>query len=1119
MKGGKTLVVRLAEMFKTRVPKRRSNLSNVVKSQRSSRVKVGERFSEKKSKHEQSEGAQKIDSTGSGSVNSTNKESISSHLDESRPGSHSNSNSDSEPSSNSSSDSDSDYDDSSLSQNQIKDDIPAAFLERLMSFSLFNNAPELFYIAIARKLKLLVYHPHEFVVKAGEPALAMYWILRGSVNVTSPDGEIVHAELVEGSYFGEIGILFNRPRTATVISKTKVLLGVLTAETFNQVLLHFPQIERQIRDEAQERLATQEKQRKAGVSKIIHDNDFIVRQRSPTCIANDQNIQPIYSSPGSYSDTAISSVTNSTVIFPLQQESSDKLLEERILPPQLPERNDSSSPTNQSLGNPIYTETIDDTISTRQFLKSLPLFTALPANAIHELALSVEIKQVPPFEYVFRKNDIGEDIYFIISGEVEVLGPSTSKIFPGKNVAMPSHKIIDVVLARLGPGQYFGEMGFLSSITDDVKQKSKCKRSAGIRTVSNCTLLVLTGDTLRDFCAKFPETETQIKQTAEERMKKNVELRKNNDTEYQTNSSHPDSAALISPISQKGYINLLNDQTRKIQSQPLVTVDSLLSQTSESSLDLYNEPNNKSLFKSNFSLDNQSQKETSMQQIRKPASPTFTPVSGIGASLSAASSGSLLGENSIKNDEALQQQPLELHVPPLNGALKRRASAFSTRSPSPMQYMGHLKRARLSNIGGGPFRRRSSVLSVGPLPDRLLLRCFQYIPLPELMKLRLVCRRWRQLLYVAPGLFDKLDLTAWSTSIDDKALHKITDFVGSRSKYIDISNCFHVTDEGFSYMVNEIGIGGCIKSLKMTSCWEISAMAIMDIAVPSIGKFLEEINLSNCRKVRDDVIQRLLGWDVAEVAPSSVASSHNNQIGSLYPLDEPIPGMEAYSPYVNEQQSTQKVIGCRNLNKLTLRHCKNLTDLTLYHMSLYAKDRLTYLDFTRCTGLTDVGFSYWSYQMFPKLKTLIISECIFLTDNSIRSILNSCPNLAYLNVSFCCSLTDAAIELICVGGQNLEQLDISFCGRAVSDISLLNISMHLRKLEQISLKGCLRVTRSGVDSLLGGYAPLKRIDISQCKNAHIYQGGVQATLFKTSSGSKSVFLTMEDSSRCVEVII
>ena len=110
-------------------------------------------------------------------------------------------------------------------------------------------------------------------------------------------------------------------------------------------------------------------------------------------------------------------------------------------------------------------------------------------------------------------------------------------------------------------------------------------------------------------------------------------------------------------------------------------------------------------------------------------------------------------------------------------------------------------------------------------------------------------------------------------------------------------------------------------------------------------------------------------------------------------------------------------------------------------------------------------------------------------------------------------------DSLCVGCQKLEYLDISFCGRAVSDVSLLNISMHLRNLKHISLKGCLRVTRSGVDSLLGGYAPLKLIDISQCKNAHMYQGGIPATRFETVTGSKSVFLTMEDSSRYVEVVM
>lgn len=1095
-------------MVKTRVPRRRSNLSNVVQSQRAARTKrpsvTGDDSSKKEAIH-------------------TKSDTDDAHITNDKPSQHSDKNGSEESSIAQISSFKSDTSESESSP--LFDDIPSAFLERLMSFSLFHNAPKLFYVAIARKLKLVGYHAHEFIVKAGEPALAMYWILRGSANVTFPDGEIVHAELVEGSYFGEIGILFNRPRTATVVSKTKILLGVLTAENFNQVLLHFPQVERQIRDEAQERLATQEKQRKAGVTKILHDDDFIVRKQSPSSLTSIPNSPSFYESSGLCADPL--PLSDYPLNPPNLKDPSERLTEEILLPPQLPKRSTSSSPAAACSGNTRYMETIDGTISTRQFLKSLPLFATLPAEIIHQLALSVEIRQVPPFEYVFRKNDFGENIYFIISGEVEVLGPSSPENFRGKSL-LPSYKIIDIVLARLGPGQYFGEMGFLNSITDDLETRSKCRRSADIRTVSNCTLLVLTGETLREFCAKFPETEHQIKRTAEERVKKNINLQKDNDSEYQPHSLE-NSSNLMAPVSRKGYIDLLNNQANQTEEQAVSSTVESQDIDATSSKESKEDDNGRVLFKSSFAFDKQPEKvvrQTSASpthQMKSLNSPSFTPVSFSSRqgspSDSAVSANSASAVSSVPNVEPTSLRPLELHVPPLNASLKRRNSTFSLSSPSPIQYMSHLKRVRLSNVGGGPSRRRSSVLSVGPLPDRLLLRCFQYISLPELMKLRLVCRRWRQLLYVAPGLFDKLDLTPWSKVVDDKTLQEITDFVGSRPKHINVSNCFHVTDEGFSYMVNEIGIGGQIKSLKMSSCWDISAMSIMDIAVPSIGKLLEEIDLSNCRKVRDDVIQRLIGWDVYQVGSNNEFFNDINKISSLYPLDEPIPGMEEYSTQTSTKASHNDVIGCGKLHKMILRHCKNLTDLTLYHMSLYAKDRLTYLDFTRCSGLTDVGFSYWAYQSFPNLKTLIVSECIFLTDNSIRSIVNGCPNLSHLNLSFCCSLTDVAIELLCVGGQNLEELDISFCGRAVSDISLLNISMHLRKLQNISLKGCLRATRSGVDSLLGGYAPLKRIDVSQCKNAHIYQGGIPATRFEPSPGSKSVFLTMEDTSRCIEVII
>ncbi|RCK65071.1 cAMP-dependent protein kinase regulatory subunit [Candida viswanathii] len=144
--------------------------------------------------------------------------------------------------------------------------VPRVFLDQLATFPLFINAPSSFHKKVASNLSMIQYPPREYIIKTGDPSKSMYWILKGAVSVSSPDGETIYAELHEGAFFGEIGILYNRPRTATVISKTKTLLAVLTAEALNQVLTHFPAIERRIRDEAQERLAMQEKKNKEPLS-------------------------------------------------------------------------------------------------------------------------------------------------------------------------------------------------------------------------------------------------------------------------------------------------------------------------------------------------------------------------------------------------------------------------------------------------------------------------------------------------------------------------------------------------------------------------------------------------------------------------------------------------------------------------------------------------------------------------------------------------------------------------------------------------------------------------------------------------------------------------------------
>ncbi|SCU90575.1 LAME_0E09142g1_1 [Lachancea meyersii CBS 8951] len=931
--------------------------------------------------------------------------------------------------------------------------MPKRVLERLMDFTLFRNAPHTFFIEIARKLTLMTYHTQDHIVKAGESAKAMYWILRGCVNVTSPDGETVHAQLLEGSYFGEIGILFNRSRTATIVAKTKVLVGVLTADNFNQILPNFPQVERQIRDEAQERLAMQDKKKRSGVTSLLTAN-----------IAwNSGNVQ----------HTA----------------SSSKDIKRPVTP----------ESTLQFSSHLISTEVVDDSISIRQFLKSLPLFTTLPAEIAHRIALCVEIEQAKPYEYIFHSGDRGTNIYFIVSGEVEVL-TREAQTTSSNGCVKRSEKL----LARLGPGQYFGEMGFLGSISDD---SAKSIRSADVRSVSSSTLLVLTGETLKHFCESYPIVKREIIKTADDRANRNLTSKRKENSAARTYSG---SKLVPDPHNPKK-----KRPKRDFTSKNYVVADASPSiATGDSNSSTFATPSSFPL-NPKFKFGTQEEVQSSSMSHQIDPSPTKLTLEDSAAQIAHPKTSKIVPSRSVSPATG-PTQLLELNSPPMNAAVSS-GDSFKIQHPAPLNYMSHRKRTRLLNLGGGPKRRKNSVLSVGPLPDRLLLRCFHFLQLPDLMKLRLVCRRWRQLLYVAPGLFDTLDLTPWNNSINDDALIEITNFVGSRPKLIDLSSCFHVTDEGFSYMINEIAIEGQIRVIKMRSCWEISAMAIMDIGAPHIGKCVEEIDLTNCRKVKDDVIQRLLGTNDSRRTLAAVfPTSTNDQNNWIYPLDEPVAGMEMF----DGGNKTSLNVGCPNLKILTLRHCKSLTDSTLRHIALYARHNLKQLDLTRCTGITDVGFLYWGYESFANLEKLVLSECIFLTDDSIRSIANCTGRLRELYLSFCCSLTDASLETLCLGCPNLEVLDLSFCGRAVSDVSLLGISMHLRKLQRIILKGCQRVTRSGLDSLLGGFTSLTYIDISQCKNAHMYQGGIEATKFEPVGKSKSVFLkTEENKERCVEVVI
>jgi F-box/leucine-rich repeat protein 7 len=134
--------------------------------------------------------------------------------------------------------------------------VPPELLQSLRQHALFQRTNnESFLQKITCSMHLRTYGTRDIIIVEGEPARAMFFLLKGSVDVCSADFERIYANLPQGSCFGEIGILYSMPRTATVIARSRCIVASLTAEEVNNILPHYPEVERMLRFEAEERLA------------------------------------------------------------------------------------------------------------------------------------------------------------------------------------------------------------------------------------------------------------------------------------------------------------------------------------------------------------------------------------------------------------------------------------------------------------------------------------------------------------------------------------------------------------------------------------------------------------------------------------------------------------------------------------------------------------------------------------------------------------------------------------------------------------------------------------------------------------------------------------------------
>ncbi len=92
---------------------------------------------------------------------------------------------------------------------------------------------------IASLLRVRRYKKHEIIIKEGSRGESMYFIVEGSVEVYK---EELVGILKEGEFFGEISLLKNIPRTATIIARQRCELLELNRYDFHNLTKEKPEI-------------------------------------------------------------------------------------------------------------------------------------------------------------------------------------------------------------------------------------------------------------------------------------------------------------------------------------------------------------------------------------------------------------------------------------------------------------------------------------------------------------------------------------------------------------------------------------------------------------------------------------------------------------------------------------------------------------------------------------------------------------------------------------------------------------------------------------------------------------------------------------------------------------
>ena len=138
---------------------------------------------------------------------------------------------------------------------------------------------------LALSLSPVQYSQNDIIIKRGDVASEMYFVVKGISEVFNEEDGTVYAQFSPGSFFGEVGLFFDIKRTASVhCVSDNITLFKLTREVLDKILENYPEISQKIKSEAKQRfLYNQEREKvKLNQRKKVQTEHEVVREKLKT---------------------------------------------------------------------------------------------------------------------------------------------------------------------------------------------------------------------------------------------------------------------------------------------------------------------------------------------------------------------------------------------------------------------------------------------------------------------------------------------------------------------------------------------------------------------------------------------------------------------------------------------------------------------------------------------------------------------------------------------------------------------------------------------------------------------------------------------------------------------